>query len=370
MMDQFDQLSGQSRQRIKEKVELLRDEQTARAVQQIVEFDKTPADLKAAMDDFIIGQERGKKIIATAIAFHYRRLGGALKKALAASEGNIDQALRNTRTPRANILMIGPSGCGKTYTSQVASRLAGVSFVHEDMTRFSEVGYVGQDAADILIDLLLAAGGNPRVAQMGIVYLDEIDKIATETVAFKDVSGRGVQKGLLHMVDGADTTVHIGKERVSLSTRHVLFIAGGAFENLENLVGKRMSRQGVTGNWQDHLLTDDLVAFGMERQLMGRFPVKVVYDQLTTRDLKEIMTRSADSVLLAYINDLQGWAIDLEFTDDALMEVARHAEEEGTGARGLTSILHKVLLDDLYRLPGTHTGRFTVDAGYVKERLG
>jgi ATP-dependent Clp protease ATP-binding subunit ClpX len=369
MDDIYDGISEQKRQRIKEKIELLKEEQTSQAVQEIIEFNKTPAELKASMDSFIIGQEKGKKIISTAIAFHYKRLGGALKKALAENDGDIDLALRNTRTPRSNILMIGPSGCGKTYTSQTTSRLAGVSFVHEDMTRFSEVGYVGQDATDILIDLLMAAGGNPRVAQMGIVYLDEIDKIATEAVFFKDVSGRGVQKGLLHLVDGADNTVHIGKDRISLSTKHVLFIAGGAFENLEPLVRKRMLRQGFEGNWKDHLLTDDLVAFGMERQLMGRFPVKVVYDQLTTQDLKDIMTRSADSVLLAYTLDFKEWGIELEFSDGALTEVARRAEQEGTGARGLISIIHRVLLEDMYRLPGSHSGRFVVDGNYVRERL-
>jgi ATP-dependent Clp protease ATP-binding subunit ClpX len=370
MMHTQDGLSDRSRQRINDRIELLREEQTLEAVQEIIEFDRTPAQLKAAMDDFIIGQEKGKKIISTAIAFHYKRLGGALKKALAQNEGDVDLALRNTRTPRANVLMIGPSGCGKTYTSEVTSRLAGVAFVHEDMTRFSEVGYVGQDAADILVDLLMAAGGNARVAQMGIVYLDEIDKIATEAIAFKDVSGRGVQKGLLHLVDGTENTVHVGKERVTLSTKHVFFIAGGAFENLQGLVDRRMARQGFEGDWRDHLLTDDLVAFGMERQLMGRFPVKVVYDRLTTRDLKDIMTRSADSVLLAYANDLKAWSIDLEFTDEALTEVARRAEREGTGARGLISIIHRVLLDDMYRLPGNHTGRFVVEASDVKERLG
>lgn len=363
-------LSEQSRQRIKDKIEVLKEDQTAQAVQEIIAFNKTPAQLKAAMDRFIIGQEKGKKIISTAMAFHYKRLGEALKKAMAENDGNIDLALRNTRTPRANVLMIGPSGCGKTYTSEVTSRLAGVPFVHEDMTRFSEVGYVGQDAVDILVDLLMAAGGNSRLAQMGIVYLDEIDKIATETVAFKDVSGRGVQKGLLHLVDGTDNTVHIGKEKISLSTKHVFFIAGGAFENLGNLVHKRMVRQGFEGDWRDHLLTDDLVDFGMERQLMGRFPVKVVYDPLTTRDLKNILTQSADSVLLAYTHDLKAWSIDLEFTDDALTEVARRAEREGTGARGLISIIHRVLLEDLYRLPGSHTGRFVVEAGDVREKLG
>ncbi len=369
MTPPHDSISGRSRQRIEDKIELAREEQTSRAVQAIIEFDKTPADLKAEMDGFIIGQERGKKVISTAIAFHYKRLGGALKEALAKSQEDVEAALRSIRPPRANILLIGPSGCGKTYTSETTSRLAGVAFVHEDMTRFSEVGYVGQDATDILIDLVFAAGGNPTVAQMGIVYLDEIDKIASEIVAYKDVSGRGVQKGLLHLVDGTENTVQIGKERITVSTRNVLFIAGGAFENLEGLVTRRMARQGFQGSWKDHLLTDDLVSFGMERQLMGRFPVKVVYDRLTTQDLKDIMTRSADSVLLAYANDLKAWGIDLEFTDEALTEVARRAEQEGTGARGLISVIHRVLLEDMFRLPGSYTGLFTVDASHVKGRL-
>jgi len=229
---------------------------------------------------------------------------------------------------------------------------------------------VGQNASDILVDLLLAAGGNPNVAQMGIVYFDEIDKIATETIAYKDVSGRGVQKGLLHMVEGSENTVYIGKERISLSTQHVLFIAGGAFENLDIMVKKRMARQGIEGNWRHYLMADDLVAFGMERQLVGRFPVRVVYDQLTTQDLKDIMTQSQGSALLAYTHDFKAWGIDLEFTDDALTEVARYAEQEGTGARGLVSILHRVLLEDMYQLPGNFTGKFVVDQNIVRERLG
>jgi len=357
-------------QRIEEKIRQHRADHEFDAVQGIVEFDKTPSDLKAEMDRFVIGQEQGKKIIATAIAFHYRRLGQALKKGLADSGGDIDIALRNTRSPKANIMIIGPTGCGKTYTGETASNLVGVSFIHQDMTRFSEVGYVGQNASDILVDLLLAAGGNPNIAQMGIVYFDEVDKIATETIAYKDVSGRGVQKGLLHMVDGSDNTVHIGKERISLSTKHVLFIAGGAFENLDTIVKKRMARQGLDGNWRHFLTADDLVEFGMERQLIGRFPVRVVYDQLTTQDLKDIMIKSEDSALLSFTNDLKAWDIDLEFTDDALTEVARRAEQEGTGARGLISVLHRVLLEDMYRLPGTYTGEFVVNQNFVREKLG
>jgi len=365
-----DRVSGPRRQRIEEKIAQLRKEQEIEAVEEIIAFDKTPSQLKADMDRFVIGQEKGKKIMATAIAFHYRRLGEALRKRNIENNGDIDDILRNTRTPKANILIIGPTGCGKTYTSETASRLVGVSFVHEDITKFSEVGYVGQNASDILLDLLLVSGGNPHVAQMGIVYLDEIDKIATEIIACKEVSGKGVQKGLLHMVDGTENTVHMGKERISLSTKHVLFIAGGAFENLDGIVKKRMARMGLKGDWQDCLMTDDLVAFGMERQLMGRFPVKVVYDQLTRQDLKNILIKSQGSALLSYTNDFKAWEIDLSFTTGALTEIAGRSENEGTGARGLINIIHRVLLEDMYRLPGSYTGKFVVDQNYVKERLG
>ena len=365
-----DRVSGPLRRRIEEKIAQLRKEQEIEAVEEIIAFDKTPSQLKADMDRFVVGQEKGKKIMATAIAFHYRRLGEALRKRNIENNGDIDGILRNTRTPKANILIIGPTGCGKTYTSETASQLVGVSFVHEDITKFSEVGYVGQNASDILLDLLLVSGGNPHVAQMGIVYLDEIDKIATETIACKDVSGKGVQKGLLHMVDGTENTVHMGKERISLSTKHVLFIAGGAFENLDGIVKKRMARMGLKGDWQDYLMTDDLVAFGMERQLMGRFPVKVVYDQLTRQDLKDILIKSQGSALLSYTNDFKAWGIDLRFTSGALTEIAGRAENEGTGARGLINIIHRVLMEDMYRLPGSYTGKFVVDQNYVKERLG
>jgi len=362
-------MSQQSKQRIEEKIAELKRQQVLEAVEHIIEFNSTPSELKKEMDKFVIGQEKGKKIIATAIAFHYKRLGTALKEAVIQKGEDIDEVLKTTRTPKANILIVGPTGCGKTYTAEIASMLVGVPFAVEDLTKFSEVGYVGMETGDILVDLLIAADGNSHVAQMGIVYLDEIDKILTETLAFKDVSGKGVQKGLLKLVEGMDNIVKMGKERIHLSTKHVLFIAGGVFEDIESIVKKRMAKQGLLGNWKDHLMAEDLVKFGMERQLMGRFPVKVVYDQLTIQDLKDIMTKSEDSPLKAYVNDLKAWDIDLVLTDDALTEISRRAEQEGTGARGLTSILHRVLFEDMYSLPGNYTGELVMDEMYVRSRL-
>src|SRR5574341_742730 len=365
----MERLSPESRRQIGERLGELRENQIGEAVRQVIEFDKTPADLKAYMDRFVIGQDKGKKILSVAIAYHYRRLGNALKRALVENGKDLDAALRQTTTPKANVLIVGPSGCGKTYTGEIASRLVGVPFAVEDLTKFSEVGYVGQNVSDILLDLLIAAGGNVHVAQMGIVFLDEIDKICAESVASRDVSGRGVQKGLLKLVEGADNTIELGADRISLSTRHVLFIAGGVFEDLEGVVRKRMAGEGVAGGWKEHVLTDDFVAHGMERQLMGRFPIRAVYDPLTVDDLKAIMRRSEESPSQAYVNDLKAWDVDLVFTDEALTEVARSAHRDGTGARGLVGILHQVLLEDMYRLPGSYAGKLVVDERYVRERL-
>ena len=363
-------LTDEKRRRLEQKVGEFRDRQVGEAVQHVLEFNKTPAILKAEVDRFVIGQEKGKKIIATAIAFHYRRLGEALKRALGENNGDIEVALKSTRTPKANILMVGPTGCGKTYTSETASELVGVPFVVEDMTKFSEVGYVGMNVSDILVDLLVSGGGNPHVAQMGIVYLDEVDKIAAETSSVRDVSGKGVQKGLLKLVEGVENTLEIGKERLALSTKHVLFIAGGAFDSLEGIVRSRLARLNVVGDWRDYLATEDLVSSGMERQLIGRFPVRVVYDRLTTQELQDILIKSADSPLQAYIQDLRDWGIELRYTDEALGEIARRAKREGTGARGLTGILHRVLLEDMFRLPGAYTGELMMDGAYIREKLG
>ncbi|MEJ2670975.1 MAG: AAA family ATPase [Deltaproteobacteria bacterium] len=366
----YDDAKRQQQQRITEKLGDRRERQVSDLVQQISEFNKTPADLKGELDRFIIGQDPGKKLISTAISFHYRRLGAALKQSAQENPKDLEAILRHTRTPKANIMIVGPTGCGKTYTSEIASSLVGVPFMAVDLAKFSEVGYVGQNVADILVDLLISAGGNLQVAQVGIVYLDEIDKIANEPGVYRDVSGTGVQKGLLQLVEGVENTIDLGKERLRLSTKHVLFIAGGVYDNLDAIVKKRMGRQGHNGDWHKHLLTEDFVKFGMIRQLMGRFPVRVVYRRLSTQDLKDILVTSEGSPLRAYVDDFKAWDIDLAFTEGALTEVAHRAEQESTGARGLVSILHRVLHEEMFRLPGTFTGKFVVDENLVRERFG
>ncbi|MEJ2226066.1 MAG: AAA family ATPase [Syntrophobacterales bacterium] len=365
----YDEMKRQQQNRIKEKLEQLRERQVKDIIEQIVEFNKTPAELKGELDRFIIGQDPGKKTIATAISFHYRRLGAAFKQSAQENREDLGSILRNIRTPKANIMIVGPTGCGKTYTSEIASSLVGVPFMAVDLAKFSEVGYVGQNVADILVDLLIAAGGNPQVAQLGIVYLDEIDKIAHEPGVYRDVSGTGVQKGLLQLVEGVENTLDLGNDRISLSTKHVLFIAGGVYEKLDDIVRKRLGGRGDNGDWREHLRTEDFVKFGMIRQLMGRFPVRVVYCLLSAQDLKDILVKSAGSPLKAYVDDFKAWDIDLSFTDGALTEITHKAEHEGTGARGLVSILHKVLHEEMFRLPGTYTGEFVVDENFVRARF-
>lgn len=344
-----------------------------KSLEPILNFDKVPKEVKSFLDKYIIGQEEGKKVMATAIAFHYKRLGEGIKYELDNNGKDIDAALKNTTTPKANIIIIGPTGVGKTYTSETCSNLVGVPFVKEDMTKFSETGYVGSSVTDILMDLVETAQGNPYLAQMGIVYLDEFDKIAGANTVGRDVSGKGVQNGLLKLVEGTDNRLDLGMMgNVNISTKHCLFIASGAYEGLETVVKKRMKRQGAKieeENWKDYLCTGDFVEYNMERQLMGRFPVRVFYDPLTKNDLVDIMCKTEDNALQAYGEDLLTWGIDLKVTKGALGVIARKAQEEGTGARGLIGILNRVLREDMYELPGKYEGELMIDKKKAEERL-
>jgi len=347
------------------------------ALTPILEFDKTPEEFKKYLDDYIIGQEDGKKILATYISYHFKRLSNSLKMEMENNGHNIEEALKNTSNPKTNILIIGPSGVGKTETARRSSDAIKAPFIKEDLTKFSETGYVGRQLDEILLDLLVAAKGNYYLAQMGIVYLDEIDKVAGARVIGRDVSGTGVQNCLLTLTDGIENTFNIHGMPITISTEHVLFIAAGSFEgspnspSLKKIVERRLKRYGIRDkDWTESLLTEDLITYGMSRQLMGRFPVRVFYRELTREDLVKIMTDCKESPLKAYKKDFEVWGIDLEITRDALEEIARYAEKEKIGARGLTAILSKVLKDPMYELPGKYEGEFKIDVDYVKNVLG
>jgi ATP-dependent Clp protease ATP-binding subunit ClpX len=361
---------------VSNKMHANKKEDMAAAIKPILEFNKTPKQIKEeTLDPYIIGQEEGKKSMSIAIANHYNRLGRAIREEMQNNGSDLDKALSKVETAKANVILIGPSGVGKTYTAETASKQIKVPFVKEDMTKFSETGYVGQDVSSILTDLLTAAQDNPYLASMGIVYLDEIDKNAgSRNLVGRDVSGKGVQNCLLKMVEGTDNTVEYKGQRIKLSTKNVLFIASGAFEGLETQVKNDLTRKGVTlqegQTWEDYLTTEHLISYGMERQLMGRFPVRSFYHPLTTDDLVEIMKKeTSDNVLKAYEADFANWGIDMKVEDDALKLVAQYAEREGTGARGLVSILDRVLRQDMYDLPGSDIKEIVLDENKVKERL-
>jgi len=341
------------------------------AVRPIIEFDKTPKDVKEYLDEYVVGQEEGKIALSVAISFHYKRLSNAFEEHNVHTPEDIQEALEETQNPEQNIMVIGPSGCGKTYTAENASELVGVPFIKQDMTKFSETGYVGENVNGILNDLFQKADQNRYLAQLGIVYLDEIDKIAGETTTGRDVSGKGVQDSLLKMVDGLENTIEQGQQQVELSTKHNLFIASGAYEGLENEVRRRRMQDDLEepDDWKYHITNEDLINYGMERQLVGRFPVKVTYDDLDSDDLKEILTDTKDNPLEAYEEDFEAWDIDLQVTDGALNRIAQYAADKDIGARGLTSAFNEVLRDDMYELPGQGAGQLIVDEQYVNERL-
>lgn len=347
------------------------------AMEVLMSFDKNPREIKSYLDQYIIGQEEGKKILATEISFHYKRLIKALTNELDENGANFMLALENIQPTKANILLLGPSGVGKTYTSEKTSELVGVPFVKKDMTKMSETGYVGEDVSDIVSDLFFGANKNPYLAQVGIVFLDEIDKIASQRGYGRDVSGKGVQNGLLKIIEGSDHTLDMGMgESVKLSTKHTLFVASGAFASgdhgtIQQIVEGRLQQMDTTPglDWREHLLTEDFIRYGMEQQLMGRFPVRAIYNPLTQEDLYRILTETKGNAKDAYIADFDCWGINLKIEDDVLRTIAGKAEREKIGARGLTTILNKVLKDAKYELPGTDTTQLVVDDAYAQERL-
>ncbi|MBI2442166.1 MAG: AAA family ATPase [Lentisphaerae bacterium] len=363
------------------------DAAAAEKLRRIREFNLKPRDIRDYLDRFVIQQGEAKKVLAVAICDHYNHVRQCLEK----------PELRERDYAKQNIVLLGPTGVGKTYLMRCIARMIGVPLVKSDATKFSETGYVGHDVEDLVRDLVRVAEGNAELAQYGIIYIDEIDKIAGAPMSYgRDVSGRGVQVNLLKLMEETDVSLQSQTDllgqmeaimqfqrsgqppRRTLNTRHVLFIVSGAFDRLADQVKRRVSSApiGFTADGKtpkadyEYLKlaqTRDFIDFGFEPEFIGRLPVRVTCDALTADDLQQIMLTSEDSILTQYRQDFSGYGIDFTITKEAIAEIAQRAILEQTGARGLMTVMERTFRNFKFQLPSTAIKNFEADTNTVSD---
>ncbi len=354
------------------------------------EFHYKPADIKAHLDRFVIRQDEAKKVLATAVCDHYHH----------AQMLREDRESDSTGPPlefsKQNVIIIGPTGVGKTYLVKHIADLIGVPFVKADATKFSETGYVGADVDDLVRDLVAKANGDLDLAEHGIIYLDEIDKLSSGPEKMgRDVSGRGVQTTLLKLMEETEVPLYAPNDirsqmqmmfdtrkgrtgREVVNTRNILFIVSGAFSGLDKIIEKRTNRKSIgfvsagdsKSTAAEHLFrearTKDFIDYGFEAEFIGRLPVRVVCDPLSADDMFQIMKNSEGSLIRQYEREFAAYGVKAVFEDDALREIASRAEDEKTGARGLVTVWERVLRDFKFEMPSLGLPELRIDGALVK----